>query len=202
MALYVHNTLSRERERFTPGDPQRVTMYVCGPTVYNYAHVGNARPAVVFDVLARLLRRSYPLVYARNVTDVDDKINAAAQAEKIEIGVLTARYLTAYNEDMGGLGVAAPDLEPRVTDHILEIVRFIEKLIAAGHAYEAEGHVLFSVPSYPDYGGLSGREQKDLLAGARVEVARYKRDPSDFGLRSRKWPDVSPFSHSRCLLRL
>jgi cysteinyl-tRNA synthetase len=201
MALYVHNTLTRERELFTPGDSGRVTMYVCGSTVYNYSHVGNARPPVVFDVLARLLRRSYQLVYARNVTDVDDKINAAAQAEKIEIGVLTARYLKAFQEDVTALGVLPPDLEPRVTDHLPPIVRFIEKLIAAGHAYEAEGHVLFSVPSYPAYGGLSGRAQEDMLAGARVDVAPYKRDPSDFVLwkPSQKeivgWP--SPWGRGR-----
>jgi cysteinyl-tRNA synthetase len=201
MALHVHNTLTRALEPFTPGDPARVTMYVCGPTVYNYAHVGNARPPVVFDVLARLLRRSYRLVYARNVTDVDDKINAAAKAEGVEIGVLTARYLAAYNADLAGLGVAPPDVEPRVTAHLPQIVRFIEKLIAAGHAYEAEGHVLFDVPSYAQYGGLSGRDRDDLLAGARVEVAPYKRDPGDFVLWKPSPPDLvgwtSPWGRGR-----
>ncbi|HEX5048467.1 MAG TPA: cysteine--tRNA ligase [Gammaproteobacteria bacterium] len=201
MALHVHNTLTRALEPFTPGDPARVTMYVCGPTVYNYAHVGNARPPVVFDVLARLLRRSYGLVYARNVTDVDDKINAAAKAEGVEIGVLTARYLAAYHEDLAGLGVAPPDVEPRVTAHLPPIVRFIEKLISAGHAYEAEGHVLFDVPSYAQYGGLSGRDRDDLLAGARVEVAPYKRDPGDFVLWKPSPPDLvgwpSPWGRGR-----
>ena len=201
MALHVHNTLTRALEPFTPGDPARVTMYVCGPTVYNYAHVGNARPAVVFDVLARLLRRSYGLVYACNVTDVDDKINAAAKAEGVEIGVLTARYLAAYNADLAGLGVAPPDVAPRVTEHLPQIVQFIEKLIEAGHAYSVQGHVLFDVPSYAQYGGLSGRDRDDLLAGARVEVAPYKRDPGDFVLWKPSPPDLvgwtSPWGRGR-----
>ncbi|HET8698691.1 MAG TPA: cysteine--tRNA ligase, partial [Gammaproteobacteria bacterium] len=201
MALHVHNTLTRALEPFTPGDPERVTMYVCGPTVYNYAHVGNARPPVVFDVLARLLRRSYKLVYARNVTDVDDKINAAAKAEGVEIGVLTARYLAAYHQDLAGLGVAPPDVEPRVTSHLPQIVRFIEKLVAAGHAYSAQGHVLFDVPSYARYGGLSGRDRDDLIAGARVEVAPYKRDPADFVLWKPSPPELvgwpSPWGRGR-----
>jgi cysteinyl-tRNA synthetase len=182
MALYVHNTLSRERELFTPADPARVTLYVCGPTVYNYAHIGNARPSVVFDVLSRLLRRSYGLVYARNVTDVDDRINDAARNEGIEIGVLTARYLAAYHADMGALGVLPPDIEPRVTEHIPAIIEMIEKLVASGHAYEADGHVLFDVPSYAEYGRLSGRAREDMIAGARVEVAPYKRYAGDFVL--------------------
>jgi cysteinyl-tRNA synthetase len=182
MALVLHNTLTRGREPFEPGTPGRVTMYVCGPTVYNYAHIGNARPPVVFDVLARLLRRSYALTYARNVTDVDDKINDAAKAEGVPIGVLTARYLAAYNDDLRTLGVAPPDVEPHVTEHIPQIIAFIEQLIATGHAYVAEGHVLFAVPSFADYGRLSGRDPEDMLAGARVEVAPYKRDPGDFVL--------------------
>jgi len=185
MALSLHNTLTREREPFAPAnraDPKLVTMYVCGPTVYNYAHVGNMRPPVVFDVLARLLRRSYTLTYARNVTDVDDKINDAVKREGVPIGVLTARYLAAYHEDLRVLGVAPPDLEPRVTDNIPSIVGFIERLVASGHAYAAEGHVLFAVPSFSGYGQLSGRDPDDMLAGARVEVAPYKRDPGDFVL--------------------
>ena len=185
MALSLHNTLTREREPFepaNPADPKLVTMYVCGPTVYNYAHVGNMRPPVVFDVLARLLRRSYTLTYARNVTDVDDKINDAVKREGVPIGVLTARYLAAYHEDLRVLGVAPPDLEPRVTDNIPSIVGFIERLVASGHAYAAEGHVLFAVPSFSGYGQLSGRDPDDMLAGARVEVAPYKRDPGDFVL--------------------
>ncbi|HVJ30151.1 MAG TPA: cysteine--tRNA ligase, partial [Gammaproteobacteria bacterium] len=166
MALSLHNTLTREREPFEPAnqaDPKLVTMYVCGPTVYNYAHIGNMRPPVVFDVLARLLRRSYTLTYARNVTDVDDKINDAVKREGVSIGVLTARYLAAYHEDARVLGVAAPDVEPRVTDNISSIVGLIERLIASGHAYAAEGHVLFAVPSFPAYGRLSGRDPEDML---------------------------------------
>ena len=182
MALTLHNTLSGSRERFRPADPQRVTMYVCGPTVYSFAHIGNARPAVVFDVLARLLRRTYGLVYARNVTDVDDKINEAAKREGVEIGVLTARYLAAYHEDMALLGVLPPDIEPKVTEHMAQIRSLIERLLACGHAYLAEGHVLFSVTSFGSYGALSGRDREALIAGARVEVAPYKRDPADFVL--------------------
>jgi cysteinyl-tRNA synthetase len=201
MALYLHNTLSRKSELFEPADPERVTMYVCGPTVYSYPHIGNARPPVVFDVLARVLRQSYGLVYARNVTDVDDKINAAASAENVEIGVLTARYLTAYLEDMEMLGVQPPDIAPRVTDHIPQIVDLIDRLVESGHAYEAEGHVLFSVASYPDYGHLSGRALDELIAGARVDVAPYKRDAADFVLWKPSEADVvgweSPWGRGR-----
>ena len=204
MALSLHNTLTREREPFepaNPADPKLVTMYVCGPTVYNYAHIGNMRPPVVFDVLARVLRRSYTLTYARNVTDVDDKINDAVKREGVPIGVLTARYLAAYHEDLRLLGVAPPDLEPRVTDNIPSIIGFIERLIAAGHAYAAEGHVLFAVPSFPAYGQLSGRDPEDMLAGARVEVAPYKRDPGDFVLWKPSAPDIvgwdSPWGRGR-----
>ncbi len=201
MALYLHNTLSRARELFEPADPKRVTMYVCGPTVYNFSHIGNARPPVVFDVLARVLRRSYDLVYARNVTDVDDRINAAAKAENIEIGVLTARYLTAYLEDMVTLGVQPPDLSPRVTEHMPQIVDLIARLLATGHAYEAEQHVLFSVSSFSDYGHLSGRSLDDMLAGARVDIALYKRDPADFVLWKPSAEDVvgwdSPWGRGR-----
>ena len=182
MALTLHNTLTGSRERFQPADPQRVTMYVCGPTVYSFAHIGNARPAVVFDVLARLLRRTYGLVYVRNVTDVDDKINEAAKREGVEIGVLTARYLAAYHEDMALLGVLPPDIEPKVTEHMPQIRSLIERLLGCGHAYLAEGHVLFSVTSFESYGALSGRDREALIAGARVEVAPYKRDPADFVL--------------------
>jgi cysteinyl-tRNA synthetase len=201
MALHLHNTLSRKREPFAPADPQRVTMYVCGPTVYNFAHIGNARPPVVFDVLARLLRRSYALTYARNVTDVDDKINNAVREEGVEIGVLTARYLTAYNADMAALGVAPPDIEPRVTAHLPQIVAMIERLVTSGHAYEAEGHVLFDVPSYADYGRLSGRDTDELVAGARVDVAPYKRYAGDFVLWKPSPPDIvgwpSPWGRGR-----
>ena len=190
MALYLHNTLSRSSELFEPADPERVTMYVCGPTVYSFPHIGNARPPVVFDVLARVLRRTYGLIYVRNVTDVDDKIYAAAKAENIEIGVLTARYLTSYLEDMAMLGVQPPDVAPRVTEHIPQIVNLIDRLVVSGHAYEAEEHVLFSVASYPDYGHLSGRALDELIAGARVDVARYKREPADFVLWKPSAADV------------
>ena len=201
MALQIYNTATRAKERFEPGDPDRITMYVCGPTVYNYVHIGNARPYVVFDVLARLLRRAGRLVYARNLTDVDDKINAAARGEGVDIGVLTARYIEAYHEDMAALGILPPDVEPRVTQHIPAIVGFIERLIERGHAYEAERHVLFSVSSFPEYGRLSGRALEDMIAGARVEVAPYKRDPADFVLWKPSEPDVvgwdSPWGRGR-----
>ena len=201
MALTLHNTLSRTREPFVPADPRRVTMYVCGPTVYNFAHIGNARPPVVFDVLARLLRSRYGLTYVRNVTDVDDKINNAAREEGVEIGVLTTRYLDAYLADMTALGVAPPDVAPRVTAHLSEIVGMIERLIAAGHAYEAEGHVLFDVPSYAAYGRLSGRDTDELVAGARVEVAPYKRYAGDFVLWKPSPADIvgwsSPWGRGR-----
>ena len=182
MALHLFNTLSRQREPFVPADPSRVTMYVCGPTVYSFAHIGNARPNVVFDVLARLLRRAHPLVYARNITDVDDKINAAARAEGISIGDLTRRFAAAFHRDMQALGVAPPDIEPRVTDHIPAIVRFIETLLNNGCAYAVEGHVLFSVERFAAYGRLSGRDPEEMIAGARVEVAPYKSHPADFVL--------------------
>jgi len=201
MALTLHNTLSRSRELFEPADPERVTMYVCGPTVYSFAHIGNARPPVVFDVLARLLRQSYGLIYARNVTDVDDKINAAAKSENIEIGALTARYLAAYHEDLTALGVLAPDIEPRVTEHIPQIISLIQRLVTGGHAYEAEEHVLFSVASFPAYGALSGRARNEMIAGARVEVASYKRDPADFVLWKPSPADIvgwdSPWGRGR-----
>jgi cysteinyl-tRNA synthetase len=182
MALELYNTLERRHVPFVPADPKRVTMYVCGPTVYSFAHIGNARPNVVFDVLARLLRRTYKLVYVRNITDVDDKINAAAKAEGIPIIVLTRRYTEEFHAEMTALGVQSPDVEPRVTDHIVPIIAFIERLITAEHAYLAESHVLFAVGSYRAYGALSGRSREDMLAGARVEIAPYKRDPADFVL--------------------
>ena len=186
MSLHLYNTLSRRVETFQPLDPTRPTMYVCGPTVYNYVHIGNARGPVVFGVLAALLRRRFGgLRYARNITDVDDKINAAAKELGSPISAITDRYAAAYREDMAALGVTgafAPDIEPAATDHIAQIIAMIERLIEAGHAYAAEGHVLFSVASYADYGKLSRRDPDDMLAGARVEVAPYKRDPGDFVL--------------------
>lgn len=187
--MQLFNTLTRRREMLRTERPDRVTLYVCGPTVYNYAHIGNARPAVVFDLLSRVLRHDYAeVVYARNFTDVDDKINAAAAAAGVPIGTITERYIAAYHEDMQALGVLPPDLEPLVTDHLPEIIALIETLIARGHAYEAEGHVLFQVGSFAEYGQLSGRRTEEMLAGARVEVAPYKRDPLDFVL----WKPSSP----------
>ncbi|MGP9833048.1 cysteine--tRNA ligase [Marinobacter sp. NSM] len=181
--IQLYNTLAGRKEPLSTELPGRVTMYVCGPTVYSFAHIGNARPAVIFDVLARLLRQDYACVlYARNFTDVDDKINAAAAAEGVGIDTITNRYIQAYHEDLAALGVESPDLEPRVTEHIPEIVKLIQALIVSGHAYEAAGHVLFHVPSYSAYGALSKRKTEDMLAGARVEVAPYKRSPLDFVL--------------------
>ncbi len=183
MSLQLHNTLTRRLEPFAPLDPACPTMYLCGPTVYNYVHIGNARGPVVFGVLAALLRRRYGnLRYARNITDVDDKINAAAQAAGVPISTITDRYAAAYRDDMAALGIAPPDLEPAATAHIPQIVAMIQRLIASGHAYEAEGHVLFAVASFDGYGKLSGRDRDEMLAGARVDVAPYKRDPGDFVL--------------------
>jgi cysteinyl-tRNA synthetase len=194
--------MTRRKEVFRPADPSRVTMYVCGPTVYDYAHIGNARPAVVFDVLFRLLRRTYGhVVYARNFTDVDDKINAAALERQEPIHVITARYIDAYHADMAALGVLDPVIEPRVTDHIPQIIDMISRLITQGHGYVAEGHVLFHVPSCPTYGQLSRRNRADMIAGARVEVAPFKRDPADFVLWKPSTPDLpgwdSPWGRGR-----
>ena len=181
--MQLHNTISGRKEAFVPADPARVTMYVCGPTVYSFAHIGNARPAVVFDVLARVLRRRFAgVAYVRNITDIDDKINAAAAREGVDIDVITQRFAAAYHEDLAALGVAPPDFEPRVTEHIPDILAMIQRLVDKGHAYEAEGHVLFNVTSYPEYGQLSRRDRREMLAGARVEVAPYKKDPGDFVL--------------------
>jgi cysteinyl-tRNA synthetase len=187
--LHLHNTFSGKKEVFEPLDPKRVTVYVCGPTVYNYVHIGNGRPAVVFDVLVRLLRKFYPnVVYARNITDIDDKINAAALANGEPIQALADRFTAAYNADMATLGVIEPTVAPRATHHIAEIIEMIGELIEAGHAYENDGHVLFNVPSDPDYGSLSKRSLEDMIDGARVEVAPYKKDPKDFVL----WKPSSP----------
>jgi cysteinyl-tRNA synthetase len=183
MSIRLYNTLSRQKDVFVPGDPQRVTMYVCGPTVYNHVHIGNARPVVVFDVLYRLLSRHFPqVVYARNITDVDDKINAAAAANGEPIRALAERFASAYRADMAQLNALPPGIEPWATEHIPQMIALIERLIERGHAYAAEGHVLFHVPSLPDYGKLSGRQRDEMIAGARVEVAPYKRDPADFVL--------------------
>ena len=202
MTIRLYNTLSRSKEEFVPSDPERVTMYVCGPTVYSYAHIGNARPAVAFDVLVRLLRHQWPnVVFARNITDIDDKINAAAAEQGVEIGDITGKFEKIYMEDMASLGVAPPDIDPHATDHIPEMISMLENLIENGHAYAAEGHVLFSVLSYPEYGQLSKRGQEELLAGARVEIAPYKKDPSDFILWKPSTPDLpgwdSPWGRGR-----
>ena len=185
MTLRLHDTMARKKRPFVPVDPARVTLYVCGPTVYNYAHIGNARPVVVFDVLFRLLRRLYGeshVLYAANVTDVDDKINAKAALEGIPIGAVTARYLDAYHADMAALGALAPTFEPRATLAMDAIVAMIGRLVRNNAAYAAEGHVLFDTQAYSDYGKLSGRTLDDMIAGARVEVAPYKRHPADFVL--------------------
>ncbi|NCT88123.1 cysteine--tRNA ligase [Stenotrophomonas acidaminiphila] len=183
MALHLYNTLTRQLERFAPLDLAAPTMYVCGPTVYNYVHIGNARGPVVFGVLADLLRRRFGgLRYARNITDVDDKINAAARDQGVQIATITDRFAAAYREDMAALGVAPPDIEPEATAHIPQIIAMIERLIEAGHAYAAEGHVLFAVATFDGYGRLSRRDPDEMLAGARVEVAPYKRDAGDFVL--------------------
>jgi cysteinyl-tRNA synthetase len=202
MSLHLHNSLTRRLEPFTPLDPACPTMYLCGPTVYNYVHIGNARGPVLFGVLAELLRRRYGnLRYARNITDVDDKINAAAGELGVPIATITDRYAAAYRTDMAALGIAPPDLEPAATAHIPQIVAMIERLVANGHAYAAEGHVLFSVASFDGYGKLSRRDPEDMLAGARVEVAPYKRDPGDFVLWKPSTDDLpgwdSPWGRGR-----
>jgi len=183
LAIQLYNTLTREKQAFEPADPERVTLYVCGPTVYNYAHIGNARPAVIFDLLRRVLEQHYPnVVYARNITDVDDKINAAAAEQGVPIETISARYTEIYLEDMAALGVKEPTIGPRATDHIPQMISMIERLIESGHAYAAEGHVLFHVDSYDQYGALSRRDMREMVAGARIEVAPYKKHPGDFVL--------------------
>lgn len=191
MTISLYNNLQRALQPFSPTNPENVTVYLCGPTVYNYVHIGNARGPVVFDVLIKLLRRHFPKVtYARNITDVDDKINAAAKALNVPITTITDKYTKIYREDMAALGNQAPDIEPHATDHIPHIIIMIEQLIASKHAYAAEGHVLFSVPSYADYGKLSRRPVDEMLAGARVEVAPYKKHPGDFVLWKPSTPDL------------
>ncbi len=202
MTLRIHDTLRRGKVVFEPLDPNNVRFYVCGPTVYDFAHIGNARPVVVFDVLARLLRRLYPKVtYVRNITDVEDKINDRAKELGEDIRSLTERTAKQFHEDMAALGALPPDIEPRATDHVAEMIVMIEALIANGHAYEADGHVLFDVPSMPDYGRLSGHSREELVAGARVEVAPYKKDPADFVLWKPSMPDLpgwdSPWGRGR-----
>ena len=181
--LWFHDSRTRGRRRLVPIDPAHVRLYVCGPTVYDRAHVGNARTMVVYDVLVRVLRAAFPRVtYVRNITDVDDKINARAAESGVAIDVITAATLADFHADMAALGVLPPDIEPRATAHVGQMIAMIERLIALGHAYAAEGHVLFAVSSFAGYGALSGRDPEALRAGARVEVAPYKRDPGDFVL--------------------
>jgi cysteinyl-tRNA synthetase len=201
-SIVLYNSLTRREEQLETLHPDRVGMYVCGPTVYNLAHIGNARPAVIFDVLARLLRLFYSdVTYVRNITDVDDKINAASVETGEKIGVITERFTTAYHQDMAALNIAQPDAEPRVTDHIEQIVNMIESLVEREHAYLAEGHVLFDIKSFPEYGELSGRSTDDMIAGARVEIAPYKRDPMDFVLWKPSTPELpgweSPWGRGR-----
>ncbi|MEI4261431.1 cysteine--tRNA ligase [Roseovarius sp. D0-M9] len=202
--IKLHNTRTRKKEVFTPLDEKNVRMYVCGPTVYDRAHLGNARPVVVFDVLYRLLRHVYgedAVTYVRNFTDVDDKINARAAESGRKIGDITEETIRWFLDDMGALGALQPDQMPRATQFIPQMVAMIEDLIAKGHAYEAEGHVLFAVESYTEYGALSGRSIEDMIAGARVEVAPYKRNPMDFVLwkpSSGNQPGWdSPWGHGR-----
>ena len=204
MTLRLYDTLTRAKRAFVPVNPNRVTMYVCGPTVYNYAHIGNARPVVAFDVLFRLLRRVYGeshVLYAANVTDVDDKINQKAIAEGVPIETITARYLDAYHADMSELGALKPTFEPRATGTMDAIIAMIGRLVRNNAAYAAEGHVLFNTAAYSDYGKLSGRSLDDMIAGARVDVAPYKQHPADFVLWKPSKPGepewTSPFGPGR-----
>ena len=200
--LYFHNSSTRRRELFTPAEPTHIRMYVCGPTVYDLPHLGNVRSTVVFDVLARLLRATYPRVtYVRNITDVDDKINARAAETGQSIAEITARPAADFRADMDAIGNLPPDIEPLATAHIPDMIEVISRLIETGHAYAADGHVLFSVPDFPSYGALSGRTPEDLLAGARVEVAAYKHNPGDFVLWKPSPPELpgwdSPWGRGR-----
>jgi cysteinyl-tRNA synthetase len=191
MSLRLYNTLTRQKEAFEPIDPQRVRLYACGPTVYDHLHIGNGRMLIVFDLLFRLLRHGYGsdhVTYVRNITDVDDKINARAAERGVDIRVLTDEMTMIFHEDAAALGCLPPTVEPRATEHMAEMIAMIEKLVAKGHAYVAEGHVLFDVPSMPDYGKLSKRPLDEMIAGARVEVAPYKRSPMDFVL----WKPSAP----------
>src|SRR5216683_937716 len=191
MPLQLYNSLTRRKEAFQPLDPERVRMYVCGPTVYDFAHVGNARAVVAFDLLYRLLRHEFGaghVTYVRNITDVEDKIIAAARESGEPIDALTRRTTQIFHEDMAALGNLPPDIEPRATQYIPQMIAMIERLIASGHAYAAEGHALFRIASYAKYGALARRSRADMIAGARVEIAPYKEDPGDFVL----WKPSTP----------
>ena len=202
MNIHLHNTKSGKKELFIPLNPEEITIYVCGPTVYDRVHIGNGRPAVVFDVLVRLLRLIYPSVrYVRNITDVDDKINKQAIDRGLDIGELTEHNTRFYQEDVRNLGVLERTVEPRATNHIDEIIDMIGRLIKRKHAYESQGHVLFDVPSDKSYGQLSHRSLEDMIDGARVEVAPYKKDPKDFILWKPSTPELpgweSPWGRGR-----
>ena len=202
MDIYLHNTLTGKKERFTPQSHDEVSLYVCGPTVYGLVHIGNGRPAVVFDVLVRLLQTKYSTVrYARNITDVDDKINNTAIETGEPIQSLADRYAAEYRQDVAALGVREPTVEPHATEHIAEIIEMIEALIGRGNAYAADGHVLFDVPSHERYGELSNRSLEDMIDGARVEIAPYKRDAKDFVLWKPSTPELpgwdSPWGRGR-----
>ncbi|MBI1244277.1 MAG: cysteine--tRNA ligase [Alphaproteobacteria bacterium] len=187
--LFIHNSMSRRKEAFEPLDPAHVRMYVCGPTVYDFAHIGNARPVAVFDTLYRLLKRLYPRVtYARNITDIDDKIIERALERGVHIDSITEETIAAYRADMSAIGALPPDVEPRCTRTVPQMVAMIATLVEKKHAYVAEGHVLFDVASFKDYGRLSGRSRDEQIAGSRVEVAPYKKDPGDFVL----WKPSAP----------
>lgn len=201
MTIYLHDTFNNKKILFEPLATDHVTMYLCGPTVYNYAHIGNARPAVVFDLLARLLRRSYKLTFVRNITDVDDKINAIAKESGEPIEKITERFIKAYNKDMAVLGVLPPDVEPRATQHINDMIEMINNLIKKGFAYEVENHVLFDVSANSTYGQLSKRNLREMIAGSRVEVAPYKKSAHDFVLWKPSTSDLpgwnSPWGRGR-----
>jgi cysteinyl-tRNA synthetase len=204
MALTLYNSLTRRKEPFVPIDPHNVRMYVCGPTVYDFAHIGNARAVVVFDQLYRVLRHEYGVEhvrYVRNITDVEDKIIDRARDSGRTIAEVTAETTAQFHADMAALGALPPDVEPRATDHIPHMIAMIERLIAGGHAYAAQGHVLFAVASFPGYGKLSRRSRKEMIAGARIEVAPYKQDPGDFVLWKPSTPDQpgwdSPWGRGR-----
>ena len=190
MNIKLYNTLAGKKQNFIPINSNRVTMYICGPTVYSYPHIGNARGPVIFDILAGLLKREYELIYVRNITDLDDKIYEAAKSEQSDVSEITERYTKIYHQDISALGVKDPDIEPRATDHIKEMIEMIEGLLAKGYAYENEGHVLFSVDSYSDYGSLSNRQHEDQIAGSRVAIAAYKKNPRDFVLWKPSTPDL------------
>lgn len=204
MTLILTNTQSGKKERFIPIDPENVRMYVCGPTVYDTAHIGNARPPVVFDILYRLLQHHYGsahVTYARNITDIDDKIIERAKAQNVPIEDITEKYARIYREDMAALNILPPDIEPHATGHIAHMITMIERLLKTGHAYHAGGHVLFNVLSMDDYGKLSHRSRDEMVAGARVEKAPYKEDAADFVLWKPSTPDQpgwdSPWGRGR-----